>query len=136
DRAPEHESFASRAEAGDTHRCEQRAHPERQAPGLFGLVDEERSEDDETALGEVDHARRPEDDDEAERDERVHGAEGEAIREKGEELRHAAYIRSMRSWNWAAAIPRRTFCVAVRAPVSSRSMGRISNPWSCSSSAT
>src|SRR5205823_15034097 len=105
-------------------------------PRALGLVDEKGTEHDEAALGEVDDACGAEDHDEPERDQRVHGAERQAVGEQGEELRHAAYIRSMRSWNWAAAIPRRTFCVAVRAPVSSRSMGSSSNPWSCSSSSS
>src|SRR5204863_5835721 len=128
DHAPEHERLERGSDGGHADRREQRAYPEREAPGLLGLVDEEGAEDDETALREVDHAGGAEDHDETERDERVHGTERQAVGEQGEELCHDAYIRSMRSWNCAVAIPRRTFCVAVSAPVSSRSMGSSSNP--------
>src|SRR5262249_42938822 len=104
--------------------------------GELGLVDEEGAEHHEPALREVDDACRPIDHDEAERDERVDRPEGQAVLEQVEELRHEAYILSMRSRNCSAACCRRTFCVAVRAPVSSRSTGMRSKARICSVSAS
>ncbi len=90
--------------------CRAAAEP---VPSVLGLVDEKGAEDHQAALGEVDDAGGAEDHDEAERDERVDRAQRQAVRQQREELRHPEYILSMRSWNCAAAIPRRTFCVAV-----------------------
>ena len=81
-------------------------------PRVVGVVGQVGAQDDEAALGEVDHPRRLVDDDEAQGHQGVEGPEGEAGEAELQEVGHP-YIASMRSENSRAMAARLTFWVAV-----------------------